>query len=93
MAKYVAFGDFYNTKPSNKTPNAENPYATVVYPDVIVPGESERIIWYHHNVKVGLAPNDEAARPGQFIGLNERSDPRPNIRRRGKGPRLYLCKR
>ncbi len=29
----------------------DNPYPTVVYPDVIVPGKKDRIIWYHHNVK------------------------------------------
>ena len=29
----------------------EDPYPTVVYPDVIVPGMKDRVIWYHHNVK------------------------------------------
>ncbi len=26
-------------------------YPTIMYPDVIVPGEKDRILWYHHNIK------------------------------------------
>ncbi len=36
---------------STSTPAEYDPYPTIVYPDVIVPGKKDRIIWYHHNVK------------------------------------------
>jgi hypothetical protein len=57
MARSIAFGDLYNTQPSNTAANEENLYPTVVYPDVIVPGEMDRILWYHHNVKSGWPLN------------------------------------
>lgn len=33
------------------TPVEYDPYPTIVYPDVIMPGKEDRIVWYHHNVK------------------------------------------
>ncbi|MFC1739389.1 DUF5703 domain-containing protein [Planctomycetota bacterium] len=36
---------------SSRTVIENDPYPTIVYPDVIVPGKKDRIIWYHHNVK------------------------------------------
>jgi len=36
---------------STSSMNEDNPYPTIVYPDVIVPGKKDQIIWYHHNVK------------------------------------------
>ena len=36
---------------TTSTPMDQNPYPTVVHPDVILPGQSDRIVWYHHNVK------------------------------------------
>ncbi|MFC1738745.1 DUF5703 domain-containing protein [Planctomycetota bacterium] len=57
MAKNITFGDLYNVKPSNAAANEDNIYPTVVFPDVIVPGEKNRIVWYHHNVKSGWPLN------------------------------------
>ena len=44
-----AFGssDLFNAMPREKR------HSTVAYPDVIVPGETDRVVWYHHNIKSG----------------------------------------
>ena len=48
----TSISDLYNSNlDALATPDADNPYRTVIYPDVIVPGESYRVVWYHHNVK------------------------------------------
>jgi len=50
--KTTTMSDMFNyDNHTTKTPAEDDPYPTVVYPDVIVPGEKNRIVWYHHNVK------------------------------------------
>ena len=44
--------DLYDVIPESDG-DIPNPYETIMYPDVIVPGETDRVIWYHHNVKSG----------------------------------------
>lgn len=53
LLQRTTISDLYNRIPGDETTvgSANNPYPTVTYPDVIVPGEDRRIIWYHHNVK------------------------------------------
>ncbi len=54
----TTMSDMYNfntggSAPLESTPADNNPYPTIVHPDVIVPGMKDRIVWYHHNVKSG----------------------------------------
>ena len=54
----TTYSDMYNfnsggSAPLETTFADNNPYPTIVHPDVIVPGMKDRIIWYHHNVKSG----------------------------------------
>ncbi|MFC2113688.1 DUF5703 domain-containing protein, partial [Bacteroidota bacterium] len=50
--KTTTLSDMLNfSNRSTSTPTEYDPYPTVVYPDVIVSGKKDRIIWYHHNVK------------------------------------------
>ncbi|MFC1739621.1 DUF5703 domain-containing protein, partial [Planctomycetota bacterium] len=55
---FTTYSDMYNFNTGGsasleRTPTENDPYPTIVYPDVIVPGIKDRIIWYHHNVKTG----------------------------------------
>ncbi|MFC1739829.1 DUF5703 domain-containing protein, partial [Planctomycetota bacterium] len=54
----TTYSDMYNFNTGGSaslesTANENNPYPTIAYPDVIVPGKKDRIVWYHHNVKSG----------------------------------------
>ena len=53
--KATTTSDIFNVFTSDNTNFAAkgNLYPTIVYPDVIVPGEKNRVIWYHHNIKSG----------------------------------------
>ncbi len=44
--------DLYNVLPESDG-DMPHPYDTIMYPDVIVPGEKDKIVWYHYNVKSG----------------------------------------
>lgn len=53
--KSTTTSDIYNVFTSDDTNFATegNLYPTIVYPDVIVPVEKDRVVWYHHNIKSG----------------------------------------
>ncbi len=36
---------------TGETSRTTNPYPTIVEPDVIMAGQKDRIVWYHHNIK------------------------------------------
>ncbi|MFC1739214.1 DUF5703 domain-containing protein, partial [Planctomycetota bacterium] len=49
--KRTSLSDMYNfNNGDTSTPVEYAPYPTIVRPDVILRGETNRIIWYHHNV-------------------------------------------
>lgn len=35
----------------NLDKKAGDPYPTIIFPDTVVPGRKDRLIWYHHNIK------------------------------------------
>ena len=53
LLQRTTISDLYNRTAVDETGEAiaNNPYPTVIYPDVIVPGEDRRVFWYHHNIK------------------------------------------
>jgi hypothetical protein len=53
--------------------NGPDPYPMIVYPDVIVPGQDQRILWYHHNRKPandGYEINMKLQGMGEFASRN-----------------------
>ena len=52
--KHTTISDLYNTNlDAIATPDEENRYRTISYPDVVIPDRKDRIVWYHHNRKSG----------------------------------------
>ena len=53
--KVTTTSDIYNVIQEDETNFTAkgNLYPTVVFPDVIVPGKKDRVVWYHHNIKSG----------------------------------------
>ncbi len=66
--RYTTISDLYNIFAGETYNDQEgNPYPTVVVPDVIVPGEKDRVVWYHHNVKSGWPLQMKVQSLGSFM--------------------------